>query len=238
MAAVIAVPETHRPHRGHTGDEPAPHWGSPVTYPIAVVLIAACVSPALYIIVGGFRTNSQITQDPSGWPSPWKLDNYIDVLTNSVFWAEFKNSAISALSTTVGIVVLGLMVSFVIARYTFRGRAALYALFAAGLMFPMTVAITPLYLLVKQLGLTNTLAGIILPQIAFGLPTTVIILVPFLRAIPAELEEAAFIDGASRLGFGPFPLWWTHGLSSSLNEREFTWDRREGSSLQTTGRTR
>jgi raffinose/stachyose/melibiose transport system permease protein len=68
-------------------------------------------------------------------------------------------------------------------------------------MFPITVAITPLYLLIKDLGLTNSLAGVILPQIAFALPTTVIILVPFLRAIPDELEEAASIDGASRLGF-------------------------------------
>ena len=68
-------------------------------------------------------------------------------------------------------------------------------------MFPMTVAITPLYLVVRSLGLTNSLAGIILPQIAFALPATIIILVPFLRAIPDELEEAASIDGCSRLGF-------------------------------------
>jgi raffinose/stachyose/melibiose transport system permease protein len=101
----------------------------------------------------------------------------------------------------VAAVALALMASFVIARYSFAGRNAMYALFAAGLMFPMTVAITPLYLLVKNLGLTNNLLGIILPQIAFALPTTVIILVPFLAAIPKELEEAAAIDGASRLGF-------------------------------------
>ena len=68
-------------------------------------------------------------------------------------------------------------------------------------MFPVTVAITPLYLLIRNLGLVNNLAGIILPQIAFALPTTIIILVPFLKAIPKELEEAASIDGASRLGF-------------------------------------
>jgi raffinose/stachyose/melibiose transport system permease protein len=74
-------------------------------------------------------------------------------------------------------------------------------MFAAGLMFPMTVAITPLYLVIRDLGLTNSLAGVILPQIAFALPTTIIILVPFLRAIPDEIEEAAFIDGCSRLGF-------------------------------------
>lgn len=176
-------------------------WGSPTTYLVATVLISVCIAPVLYIIIGGFRTNSQITVSPSGWPDPWVLTNYTSVLQSGLFWQQFGNSMISALSTTVAAVALALMASFVIARYSFAGRNAMYALFAAGLMFPMTVAITPLYLLVKNLGLTNNLLGVILPQIAFALPTTVIILVPFLAAIPKELEEAASIDGASRLGF-------------------------------------
>ncbi|WP_240675153.1 carbohydrate ABC transporter permease [Cellulomonas endophytica] len=176
-------------------------WGSPVTYLVATVLVAICVGPVIYIILGGFRTNSQITTDPSGFPGPWQLGNYGSVLSSPLFWQQVGNSTISALSTTVAVVVLGVMASFVIARYDFRGSAGLYSLFAAGLMFPMTVAITPLYILVKGLGLTNSLLGVILPQIAFALPTTIIIMVPFLRAIPKEIEEAASIDGASRLGF-------------------------------------
>jgi len=176
-------------------------WGSPGTYLIATVLIAICIAPVLYIIIGGFRTNSQITVDPSGWPNPWVLKNYADVLASPLFWQQFGNSVIAAVSTTVGTVALGLMASFVLARYDFKGRNAVYSLFAAGLMFPLTVAITPLYLLIKNINLTNSLLGVILPQIAFALPVTVIILVPFLAAIPKELEEAAFIDGASRLGF-------------------------------------
>ena len=155
----------------------------------------------LYIIIGGFRTNSQITTDPSGLPNPWVLKNYADVLASQLFWQQFGNSVISAVATTIGTVALALMASFVIARYDFRGRNLMYSLFAAGLMFPLTVAITPLYLLIKNIGLANNLLGVILPQIAFALPMTVIILVPFLAAIPKELEEAAFIDGASRLGF-------------------------------------
>ncbi|MFN8137235.1 MAG: carbohydrate ABC transporter permease [Propionicimonas sp.] len=176
-------------------------WGSPTTYVIATVLIAVCVAPVLYIIIGGFRTNAQITVNPSGWPDPWVLKNYADVLASPLFWQQFGNSVISAAATTIGTVALALMASFVIARYDFAGRNALYSLFAAGLMFPLTVAITPLYLLIKNLGLTDNLLGIILPQIAFALPTTVIILVPFLAAIPKELEEAAAIDGASKIGF-------------------------------------
>lgn len=176
-------------------------WGNPVVYFVALVVIALMLAPVLYIIIGGFRSNSQITVDPAGWPDPWNFDNYLTVLTGPQFWGQVLNSVIAATATTAGVVALGLMASYVIARYTFRGRGALYALFAAGLMFPITVAITPLYIVIRDLGLMNSLGGIILPQIAFALPTTIIILVPFLRAIPDEIQEAAFIDGCSRLGF-------------------------------------
>ena len=176
-------------------------WGNPIVYVAALVLIGLMLGPVLYIITGGFRTNSQITTDPAGLPNPWVVSNYADVLASSTFWRQVGNSTIAAVVTTLGVVTLGVMASYVLARYQFRGRGAMYALFAAGLMFPITVAITPLYILVKNLGLVNTLPGIILPQIAFGLPTTIIILVPFLQAIPKEIEEAADMDGASRLGF-------------------------------------
>lgn len=172
-----------------------------VTYLVAFAFVGICVAPVVYIIIGGFRTNSEITTDPSGLPTTWQLENYLDVLKSSIFWQQVGNSAIAGISTTIGVVVLGVAASFVLARYRFNARGAMYALFAAGLMFPMTVAITPLYILIKNLGLMNSLPGIILPQIAFALPTTIIILVPFLRAIPKEIEEAASIDGASRLGF-------------------------------------
>ncbi|MFD1491348.1 MULTISPECIES: carbohydrate ABC transporter permease [Microbacterium] len=176
-------------------------WGPPVVYFIALVIIALMLGPVIYIIIGGFRTNSQITLEPAGFPAPWNFENYLGVITSGQFWTQVGNSTIVALATTVGAVALGLMASYVIARYSFRGRGALYALFASGLMFPITVAITPLYIVVRSLGLMNTLPGIILPQIAFALPTTVIILVPFLRAIPDEIQEAAYIDGCGRLAF-------------------------------------
>lgn len=171
------------------------------TYLIALVFIAICIGPVLYIILGGFRTNAQITADPSGFPGPWEVGNYLEVLQSPIFWRQVGNSVICASCTAVGVVILGVMASYVLARYEFTGRGAMYSLFAAGLMFPITVAITPLYVMIRGLGLTDSLAGVILPQIAFGLPTTIIILVPFLRAIPKELEEAASMDGASRLGF-------------------------------------
>lgn len=196
MTASIALPRPPKPRQ--TGKLP---WGSPTIYFVGIVVISLMLAPIAYIIIGGFRTNSQITTDPSALPSPWVFSNYADVLVSSTFWGEVLNSTVAAVVTTVGVVALGLMASYVLARYRFKARGLLYAMFAAGLMFPMTVAITPLYLVVRNLGLMNSLGGIILPQIAFALPTTIIILVPFLRAIPDEIEEAASIDGASRLGF-------------------------------------
>ncbi|WP_255956017.1 carbohydrate ABC transporter permease [Streptomyces odontomachi] len=187
---------------GRRGPRDRPQkWGNPVTYFIALLFIAVCIAPVLYIVVGGFRTNSQITTSPAALPHPWVFSNYLNVLKSTTFWGEFANSLVVGLASTIGIVVLGLMVSFVIARYDFKLKGAMYSLFAAGLMFPMVIAITPLYIVIKNIGLVDNLLGIIVPQIAFGLPTTVIILVPFLRAIPNEIEEACAIDGVSRLGF-------------------------------------
>jgi len=202
MATITAPPLSATPPRPVTSRKRRSLGrASWVTYVVAFALVGVCIGPVLYIIMGGFRTNAEITTNPSGFPSTWQFVNYAEVLKSSIFWREVANSAICGVFTTLGVVVLGVAASFVLARYTFSGRAAMYALFASGLMFPMTVAITPLYILIRGLGLTDNLAGVILPQIAFALPTTIIILVPFLRAIPKELEEAAAIDGASRLGF-------------------------------------
>ncbi len=205
---MTTVSQTSGPNaRGNTHDPYALRkssktpWGHPIVYVLSLVLVLICVTPVVYIIIGGFRTNSQITRDPAGMPNPWNFENYKTVFASNTFWSELANSLIVSLGTMVGVVALALMVSFVIARYRFRLNKALYSLFAAGMMFPITVAITPLYLLLRNLHLINSHLGIVLPQIAFGLPQAIIIMVPFLKSIPLELEEAAELDGCSRLGF-------------------------------------
>jgi raffinose/stachyose/melibiose transport system permease protein len=200
MSAATSGAPSLRARPAKRSDKPQ-KWGNPGVYFIALLFISVTVGPVLYIVLGGFRTNSQITVSPAGLPNPWVFSNYVGVLKSVTFWGEFGNSAIVGLVTTVGVVVLGVMVSFALARYEFKLKGAMYSLFAAGLMFPLVVAITPLYIIVKDLGLIDNLLGIIIPQIAFGLPTTVIIMTPFLRAIPKDIEEASSIDGASRLGF-------------------------------------
>lgn len=177
------------------------NWAQPFVYLIALVVVAITIVPVIYVILNGFRTTAQINEAPGSLPDPWVFDKYLAVFQNPNFWVQVGNSSIVALLTTAGVVALGVTAAFVIARYEFRGRTLLYSLFTAGLLFPLTVAVLPLFTMLRTFGLLGNLSAVIAPQIAFALPTTIIILVPFLRAIPAELEDAAMIDGASRFGF-------------------------------------
>jgi raffinose/stachyose/melibiose transport system permease protein len=175
---------------------------SPLVLLAALVVVALTLGPVLYAVLGGFRTNAQLAAAPAGLPDPWVVDNYVRVLTSSAFWTYALNSAAIAVITTVVTVVLGLMAAYPLARYQFRWREPLYLVFVVGLLFPATVAIIPLFIIItRQMQLGDTWWGVALPQAAFALPITVIILRPFLMAIPTEIEEAAVIDGASRIQF-------------------------------------
>jgi raffinose/stachyose/melibiose transport system permease protein len=198
--ATISLTDTEGPREETTAGRGF-DWGQPFVYLTALVIAAVAVGPVLYVFIGGFRTTADLNANPAGLPDPWVVENWIAVLTSARFWGNVGASVILATATTAGVVIAGIMAAFVLARYDFRGRQGLYTLFAAGLMFPLAVAALPLTLLLRTLGLHGTYLGVILPGIAFALPTTIIILVPFLRAIPDELEEAARIDGASRIGF-------------------------------------
>jgi len=168
---------------------------------VGLVAVALTLGPILYLIVGGFRSQQNLATNPTGLPDPWMWSNYADILKDSTFWRQSLNSLIVALGTTIGVVLFGTMAAYPLARYRFKGRELVYLVFVTGLMFPLTVAVLPLYFMIRSLGLTGSLWGLIVPQIAFALPITVIIMRPFLRAIPRELEEAAFVDGVTRVGF-------------------------------------
>ena len=175
--------------------------GTPLVWLLALVVVAGSIGPVLIAVLGGFRTNAQLAENPAGLPDPWVLFNYQEALTNPAFWRFTLNSLAIGVITTVVVVIFGMMAAYPLARYRFRGREALFTVFVAGLLFPATVAAIPLFILVSQnLGLSNTWWGIALPQAAFALPLSVVILRPFVIALPNELEEAAMIDGSSRVG--------------------------------------
>lgn len=178
-----------------------PGRASPAVYVVALAVIALSVGPVVYGALGGFRSNEQLASNPAGLPDPWRLDNYSAVFGNPRFWHYALNSMAIAALTTVVAVGAGVMAAYPLARYRFRFRESVFMVFVLGLLFPLATAIIPLSTLIsRDLQLSNTWVGVALPQAAFALPVTVVILRPFLMALPQEIEDAAMIDGASRLG--------------------------------------
>ena len=159
------------------------------------------VIPLLFVFVDGAKSNAQINASAINVPHPWVWSNYGRVLSSAAFWTPLANSAIVAVVATGLVLVLGSMAGIALSRYEFRGREGLFLLFAIGLLFPLNATSLPLYLLLDKLGLLDSLLGVALPEAAFGLPLTIVILRPFMRAIPGELEDAAVVDGATRFRF-------------------------------------
>ncbi|WDZ82907.1 carbohydrate ABC transporter permease [Micromonospora cathayae] len=174
-----------------------------VLHLVSVAVGALIVVPILFGVLGGFKDNGQLSTNPLGWPDPWVTENYTGILASEVFWRQLGNSLLIAVTGTVIVVGSAAMAAFVLARYAFRGRELIVTLFAIGLMFPFAVAILPLFVLLRGMGLLDNPLGVILPQAAFGLPVTIIILRQFFRTIPGEVEEAAILDGC-----GPFGFFW------------------------------
>jgi raffinose/stachyose/melibiose transport system permease protein len=175
--------------------------GRSAFYAALIAVAAAIVLPIVYTALSGFRSTGQLAGEPLGLPDPWVWENYRDILGSISFWRALGNSVLIAGLTTILTLIAASMAAFVLARVEFRGRGAIFNFFTLGLLFPLSVAILPLYLLLYRLGLLDTPWAIILPQVAFGLPTSIIILRPFFRSIPAEIEDAAAMDGCRRFSF-------------------------------------
>jgi raffinose/stachyose/melibiose transport system permease protein len=176
-------------------------FGNVPVYGIALALAAVVIVPIVYVVLGGFRTTGQIAAHPVALPHPWVRHNYTHVVLSGAFWRQLGNSIIIAAVATILVVGVSSLACYPLARMRFRGREFVYTFFTFGLLFPVAVAALPLYLLLRQLGLLETLWGVALAEAAFGIPITVIILRPFMRAVPVELEDAAAMDGCGRFGF-------------------------------------
>lgn len=170
-------------------------------YLILVLVALLVLVPLIVAVVGGFKTSGELLLSPFGLPQVWQFGNYLDILQSAMFWRQLLNSTLVMFATAFGVVVLASMAAFVFARIKFRGRELLFNFMTLGLLFPIAVAILPLYITLRQSGLVDTLWGIILPQVAFALPVNTLVLRGFFREVPQELEEAAAIDGCSNFGF-------------------------------------
>jgi raffinose/stachyose/melibiose transport system permease protein len=172
--------------------------------PVYVVLwlvAAVMVTPLLFALVSGFKSTDQLSSNTFGLPHPWVTSNYTSLLGSGSFWRAVGSSTLIAVATAVLTVGVSALAAYALARFAFRGREVLFTVFTMGLMFPFAVAILPLFILLRTVGLLDNPWGVILPQAAFGLPLTIVILRGFFREIPGELEEAAILDGCSAFGF-------------------------------------
>jgi len=170
-------------------------------YTALVLMAMVILVPLGTTVLNGFKTNAEVIANPVALPAVLMWENYGSILGGSAFWTQMLNSTIVMAATTFGTVALASMAAFVFSRIQFWGREYIYNFILIGLLFPTTVAILPLYITLRQAGLLNSLLGVILPQIAFGLPTSILILRGFFAAVPVELEQAATIDGCSRIRF-------------------------------------
>jgi raffinose/stachyose/melibiose transport system permease protein len=172
-----------------------------VHYAILTAVGLTVVIPIAYAVLGGLKDTGQLLNRPWALPDSWFPAKYVEIVGGDTFWRELGNSVLIAAIATVTVVALSSLAAFVFARIAFRGRELLFTIFVVGLLFPVAVAILPLYILLRGLGLLDNPLGVALPQAAFNIPLTIVILRPFFRSIPRELEDAARIDGCGTFGF-------------------------------------
>lgn len=171
---------------------------------LAVAVLLVMIFPVYWMVATAVRPNAQIfTTEFIPFSTEFTLGHFADVLTRGVaehsIWLYLGNSAIVALATVLIGAVFALLSATAVARFRFRGRTGFLAALLVMQMIPAEALVIPLFLNIKRLGLYDQLAGLILTQVALTLPFGVWMLRTFVAAVPKSLEEAAWIDGASRL---------------------------------------
>jgi ABC-type glycerol-3-phosphate transport system permease component len=163
------------------------------------LLVTAIVLPLYWAAVASFTPESRLFAAPALLPRALVFDHYRELFEGRAFWIPIRNSLVVAGATTVIAVALGAVCAYALARLRFRGKAPALAFVLAVSMFPQISIVSPLYLLLRELGLLNTYPGLVLPYLTFAMPLAIWLLVGFFRQLPPELEEAGLMDGAGRL---------------------------------------
>lgn len=167
------------------------------------LFLVACVvlMPLLVTVLGGFKTLGELRVNPFGLPDEWAWENYWRILAGPRYWQLMGNSLIVATLTVLLTLCTGAMAAFAFVQIRFFGSAFLLNYILLGLMFPAATAILPLFIKIRDLGLLDSYAGIVLPQVAFGLATSILLFRNYFKQLPGELFEAALIDGCGYLRF-------------------------------------
>jgi len=172
-------------------------------YFILLVIVVLVFVPIVILVFGALKTRGELLSHPYALPIPPRWENITLILgqPSYLFWQMMRNSLVVMLCVTFGVVVICSLAAFVFARMDFRGKSWAFNLFTLGLMFPINVAILPVYFVLRQMDLIDNLWGVIIVQTAFQLSGNIMILRGFFTAIPAELQDAAYIDGCTAFDF-------------------------------------
>lgn len=163
----------------------------------AVVIVT--MFPVAWAALSSLRPDTELLGGASLAPSRLVLDHYRSLFATRDFWTPIRNSLIVAGATTVWSVALGAACAYALARTRFRGKAVLLSLVLAVSMFPQISIVSPLYLLLRELGLLNTYPGLVIPYMTFAMPLSIWLLTGYFRQLPPGIEEAAFMDGAGHM---------------------------------------
>ena len=165
------------------------------------VVVVFVATPLVATVLGGFKSLGELRTNPFGLPQVWEWENYGGFLWSKRYWQLLGNSLIISTMTVVLTLIAASMAAFVFAQIKFFGSAMLMSYITMGLLFPAATAILPLFIKVRDLGLLDSYFGVVLPQVAFALAMSILLLRRFFKDIPYELLEAARIDGCSYIEF-------------------------------------
>ncbi len=154
--------------------------------------------PMIWLLYTSFKTDKEIFFSPWSLPAVLQWDNFRRGWVDARIGEYFLNSFIVVLPSLALILILSAMTAYVLARFPFPGNRVLFYLFMAGMLFPVFLALIPLFFLVRSLGMSSTYHGLILVYIAYSLPFSVFFLTGFFKTLPSELHEAGIIDGANQ----------------------------------------
>ena len=170
-------------------------------YLVLSIVTLVIVVPLVIMVFGALKTRGMMFLHPYTLPIPPDWQNFATILKTPSFWNMLRNSAFVMLCSTAGVLIVCSLAAFVFARIELRGKDLAFNFLTLGLMFPITVAIMPVYLVIREMKLIDTLLAVILVQTAFGISQNTLILRGFFLSIPVELQDAASIDGCSAFGF-------------------------------------
>ena len=168
-----------------------------IIYTILVIWAITTIFPFVWVIINSFKPSSELLTSSFSLPKEFTLDNYKNAFDNLNILRAYGMSFFISGSVTIGVIILASMMSFALTRYNFKGKWVLDAILIASLMFPVFSTIIPVYQMMVKWELLNTPIAVILPQIASNLSFATIVMMGFMRAIPLEIEESAYIEGAN-----------------------------------------